>query len=53
MYTLWFFVILFIVLISWSWGISIKQMKNKHPNYKGDDFLNWDKMKKYEDDLYK
>jgi len=28
-------------------------MKEKHPDYKGEDFLDWDKMKKYENDLYK
>jgi hypothetical protein len=28
-------------LISWSWVKGIDYMKENHPDYKGDDFLNW------------
>ena len=28
-------------LISWSWVKGIDYMKDNHPDYKGDDFLNW------------
>ncbi len=41
-----FVVVLFIVtasaLISWAWVKGISNMKEKHPDYKGEDFLNWD-----------
>jgi len=30
-----------IALISWSWVKGIDYMKENHPEYKGDDFLNW------------
>jgi hypothetical protein len=32
---------IFIGLISWSWVRGIDHMKENHPEYKGDDFLNW------------
>ena len=39
------FVILFMVLgtalLSWSWVRGIDYMKENHPDYKGEDFLNW------------
>lgn len=53
MITLWFFITLFIWLISWSWATGIEKMNKNYPKYKGEDFLNWDEMKKYENDLYK
>jgi hypothetical protein len=28
-------------LLSWSWVKGIDYMKDNHPEYKGDDFLNW------------
>ena len=39
--------VLFIVLpisgiISWLWVRGIDNMKKNHPDYKGEDFLNWD-----------
>lgn len=38
------FVIIFIIsgVISFIWVKGIDNMKNNHPNYKGEDFLNWD-----------
>jgi hypothetical protein len=35
------FIILSCGLISWSWVKGIDYMKENHPDYKGDDFLNW------------
>lgn len=32
----------FIGLISWRWVVGIDYMKENHPDYKGEDFLNWD-----------
>ncbi len=37
------FIISFIITIFWVRGID--NMKNKHPNYKGEDFLDWDDNK--------
>ena len=38
-------VILFVVastaLLSWSWVRGIDHMKENHPDYKGEDFLDW------------
>ena len=46
------FVIMFVVigLISWRWVVGIDYMQKNHPDYKGDDFLNWDKDLDNEDD---
>lgn len=52
MIALWFFIIIFVLLISWGWVSKIDDMTKNHPDYKGEDFLNWDKMEKYENDLY-
>ena len=30
-----------IAFISWRWVEGIDYMKKNHPDYKGDDFLNW------------
>jgi len=39
-------VILFMVIgtafLSWSWVSGIDYMKENHPDYKGEDFLDWD-----------
>ena len=53
MIAFWFFFIIFVALIAWVWVSGIDKMKTKNPDYEGEDFLNWKKMKKYEDDLYK
>lgn len=34
---------LFTLFISWMWVRGIDKMKRKHPDYKGEDFLNWDR----------
>jgi len=41
------FIIALIVLtiISWRWVEGIDYMKKNHPDYKGEDFLNWDDNK--------
>lgn len=36
------FLILAISLLSWAWVKGIDHMKENHPDYKGEDFLNWD-----------
>lgn len=45
MSTFYFFLAMFLVvaLISYLWVRAIDNMKKNHPNYKGEDFLNWDK----------
>ena len=53
MIAFWFFMVIFVLTISLLWVRGIDNMKKNHPDYKGEDFLDWDKMKKYEDDLYK
>ena len=53
MIAFWFFLFIFVLVISWAWVQGIDKMDKEHPDYKGEDFLNWDKMKKYEDNLYK
>lgn len=37
------FGLMFIIVafISWRWVKAIDYMKENHPNYKGEDFLNW------------
>jgi len=35
-------IVLFVGCISWAWVRGIDYMKKNHPDYKGDDFLNWD-----------
>ena len=38
------FLVMFVItaIISWSWVRGIDYMKENHPDYKGEDFLNWD-----------
>ena len=42
------FLVMFIVtaFISWRWVVGIDYMKENHPDYKGEDFLNWDNATK-------
>ena len=53
MIAVFFFMFIFVLCISIALANGIDYMKKNHPDYKGEDFLNWDKMKKYENDLYK
>jgi len=39
---LFIIMLIFVVTISWLWVRGIDNMKKNHPNYKGEDFLNWD-----------
>ena len=41
------FTLMFIVtvVISWLWTSGIDKMKREHPDYKGEDFSNWDEDK--------
>ena len=39
--------VFFVALISWSWVRGIDYMKENHPDYKGEDFLNWDEDDKH------
>jgi len=34
-------------LIAWRWVVGIDYMQKNHPDYKGDDFLNWDDNKSH------
>lgn len=35
-------IISFSLTIAWLWAGGIDYMKKNHPDYKGEDFLNWD-----------
>jgi hypothetical protein len=35
-----------LVLLSWAWVKGIDYMKENHPDYKGEDWLNWDEYDK-------
>ena len=39
------FLVMFVVtaVISWFWVRGIDYMQKNHPDYKGEDFLNWDR----------
>ena len=41
MIAVYFFMFIFVALISWAWVSGIDNMKKNHPDYKGEDFLNW------------
>ncbi len=30
-----------LILLSWAWANGIHNMNEKHPDYKGEDFLDW------------
>ena len=42
--------IIVIAYISWKWVEGIDYMQENHPDYKGDDFLNWGKDEDNEED---
>lgn len=37
------FMLAIVASISWLWAGGIDYMHRKHPDYKGEDFLDWDK----------
>jgi hypothetical protein len=39
-------VFLALVLLAWSWVRGIDYMNENHPDYKGEDWLNWDEEDK-------
>ena len=43
-------IILFVTIISFFWVRGIDYMKENHPDYKGEDFLNWDDNKNHTED---
>lgn len=45
------FVLIFVIsfLISYFWVRAIDNMKKNHPDYKGEDFINWDINKEDKD----
>lgn len=48
-YNMWkIFLVMFVItaIISYLWTIGIDKMKDKHPDYKGDDFLKLDDEEK-------
>ena len=40
-----FFIVIVASIISYFWVKGIDYMQKNHPDYKGDDFLNWDDNK--------
>ena len=48
------FLLMFIVvaIISYFWVRGIDYMHKNHPDYKGDDFLNWDKDEDDKNNIY-
>jgi hypothetical protein len=42
MFIIYFFTFVLIGSLIWLWVGGIDNMKKNHPNYKGEDFLNWD-----------
>ena len=45
-------ILLFSSLIAWRWVVGIDYMHKNHPDYKGDDFLNWDKDEDDKNNIY-
>jgi len=49
-YNMWIiYLVMFVIsgIISYLWAIGIDKMKDKHPDYKGDDFLNFEEDEDY------
>ena len=49
MWLLFSIMFIFVAIISYLWVRGIDNMQRNHPNYKGDDFLNWDKQNELPD----
>lgn len=49
---IYFFIGIFVslVIIYWAWATGIDNMKEEHPDYKGEDFLDWDDDKFHTED---
>ena len=45
-----FLIVSLAVLLTWAWVKGIDDMKNDHPDYKGDDFLDWKGNLPWKDD---
>lgn len=45
-------ILAFSATIAWLWAGGIDYMAKHHPDYKGEDFLNWDKDKEDENNIY-
>ena len=43
LFVVFLFMFAAIALLSWAWVRGIDYMKQNHPDYKGEDFLNWDR----------
>ena len=43
MITVFITIFVLVCIISWSWVKGIDYMKENHPDYKGEEFLNWDR----------
>jgi hypothetical protein len=41
-----------LVLLSWAWVKGIDYMKENHPDYKGEDWLNWNEDDKLDINLW-
>ena len=39
---IWILIIAFVTLVAVAWAAGIDMMKQQHPDYKGEDFLDWD-----------
>jgi len=48
-----FFITLFIliIIVSYAWASGISDMQKNHPEYKGEDFLDWDDNKQHTESL--
>lgn len=49
---IYLFLFIFVLIISIIWVEGISNMKEKHPDYKGNDFLNWEKDEDDENNIY-
>ena len=36
-----------VLIVSYAWATAISDMHEKHPDYKGEDFLDWDDNKNH------
>ena len=43
MITVFIVMFVFVAIISYAWVKGIDNMKENHPDYKGEEFLNWDR----------